>query len=102
MLFLFIFYCFYFEDTQRLEISSSSSSSSFITVTVEPTNCDQQAIWILSIRGGKSGLAIITKLISKTYQFINPVNGVNHSHKQQICFLLDSVPQPIRWNVYIG
>src|SRR5664279_2166180 len=41
-------------------------------------------------------------LFSKTYQFINPVNGVNHSHKTANMFLLDSVPQPFRWNVYIG
>jgi len=35
-------------------------------------------------------------LIQKTYQFINVVNGVSHSHKTANClFSFDSVAQPV-------
>jgi len=42
-------------------------------------------------------------LFQKTYQFINVVNGVSHSHKTaNIFFSFDSVAQPVKRNVYIG
>jgi len=43
------------------------------------------------------------KLIQKTYQFINVVNGVIHSHKTaNLFFSFDSVAKPVNWNAYIG
>jgi len=42
-------------------------------------------------------------LIQKSYQFINVVIGVSHSHKTaNISFPFDSVAQPVNGNVYIG
>jgi len=41
--------------------------------------------------------------MQKTYQFINVVNGVSHSHKTaNLFFSFDSVAKPVNWNVYIG
>jgi len=38
---------------------------------------------------------------AKTYQFINVVRGVSHSHKTaNIFFSFDSVAWPVNWNVY--
>jgi len=43
----------------------------------------------------------MTQLIQKTYQFLNVVNGVSHSHKTaNIFFSFDLVAYA--WNVYIG
>jgi len=42
-------------------------------------------------------------LFKKTYQFINVVNGVSHSHKTaNIFFSFDSEAEPVNWHVYIG
>jgi len=39
-------------------------------------------------------------IIQKTYQFINVVNDVSHSHTTAIYFFsFDSVAWPVNWNV---